>query len=440
MDTKLLQQFTNDFEQLLESEYNYDVIVKIDEQSFKLHSLVLYQRSSFFREKLSRGIKKNSDNIIEITVPRISPNNFKILIKYIYTGTITIKDVEPSTIFDLLISFNELDFEELVNYIQSNLMNDKAPWLRFKFFKVYESCFLYDDFEALQTFYIDILAEYPNLIFDANEFNMVEESDLVTLLKRDDLQLEESKIWDKIIQWGKENTQNLPFNITQWTNENFLALKTTLNNCIPLIRYFQMSGKDLVTKVKPYKQILGPNLWEDITTSEISSWIDRNSSTYDIRCIPYEFKLLLRGSKDGFDFESFDALCVDIPGTVIVMKVNKTNEILGGYNPLVWPSDNDECLETPDSFIFSLKSQNLPTSILSRIRNANIAVGYDSRNSYSRQGPYFADSFFYVGNKKWNYSYENDHEKQLRDDEEYGDVFFVDEIEVFQVLKKQMKV
>ncbi|RIB15731.1 hypothetical protein C2G38_2191746 [Gigaspora rosea] len=414
MDTKFLQQFSNDFEQLLESEYNYDVIVKIDEQSFKLHSLVLYQHSSFFREKLSRAIKKN--NIIEITVPRISPSNFKILIKYIYTSTITIKDLEPFTIFDLLISFNELDFEELVNYIQLNLMNNKAPWLRFKFFKVYESCFLYDDFEALQTFYIDILAEYTNLIFDANEFNIVEE----------------------------KNTQDLPFNITQWTNENFLALKTTLNNCIPLIRYFQISGKDLVTKVKPYKQILGPNLWEDITTkfmvpnesvssiilparkiffnfinqssiineehfAEISSWIDRNSSTYDIRCIPYEFKLLLRGSKDGFDFESFDALCVDILGTVIVIKVNKTNEILGGYNPLVWPSDNDE-------------------------------FGYDSRNSYSRHGPYFGGSFLNVGDKKWNYSYENDHEKQLRDDEEYEDMFFFDEIEVFQVLKNQMKV
>ncbi|RIB27684.1 hypothetical protein C2G38_2159987 [Gigaspora rosea] len=413
MDTILFQHFSNDFAQLLESEYNYDVVIKLDEQSFKLHSLIYLHWYNFIKFPL--------------------------------------KDIDSSTIFDLLISFHELDFEELVIYIQLYLINDKALWLRFKFFKVYYTCFLYDDFEALQTFYIDIFAEYPSLIFDANEFNLVDESDLVTLLKRDDLQLEESKIWDKMIQWGKENTQDLPFNITQWTNENFLALKTTLNNCISLIQYFQMFGKDLVTKVKPYKQILDPNLWDDITTkimapnesvssiilparkiffnfinhssiineehfAEISSWIDRNSSTYDIRCIPYEFKLLLRGSKDGFEFESFDTLCADIPGTVIVMKVNKMNELLGGYNPLVWSSDSDEC----------------------RIKNADIAIGYDS--SANNYGPYFSNSFLMWGNKKWYYNtYENDHEKLLRDEEEDGNGFFVDEIEVFQVLKNQMK-
>ncbi|CAG8586231.1 5549_t:CDS:1, partial [Scutellospora calospora] len=48
MSTKLFERFSNDFAQLLESEYDYNVIVKVEEQSFKLHSLVLYQRSSFF--------------------------------------------------------------------------------------------------------------------------------------------------------------------------------------------------------------------------------------------------------------------------------------------------------------------------------------------------------------------------------------------------------
>ncbi|CAG8799566.1 12547_t:CDS:1, partial [Cetraspora pellucida] len=67
-----------DFAQLLESEYDYNVIVKVGEKSFKLHSLVLYQRSSFFRKELSTAAKKN--NIIEITLTNIPVEAFKILI------------------------------------------------------------------------------------------------------------------------------------------------------------------------------------------------------------------------------------------------------------------------------------------------------------------------------------------------------------------------
>ncbi|CAG8686484.1 1433_t:CDS:1, partial [Scutellospora calospora] len=39
ISTELLECFSNDFAQLLESEYDYNVIAKVNEQSFKLHSL-----------------------------------------------------------------------------------------------------------------------------------------------------------------------------------------------------------------------------------------------------------------------------------------------------------------------------------------------------------------------------------------------------------------
>ncbi|RIB27406.1 hypothetical protein C2G38_2160616 [Gigaspora rosea] len=79
--SQLLVRFSNDFAQLLESKYDYNVIVKVGQKSFKLHSLVLYQRSSFFRQELTTATKKN--NIIEITLTDITVEAFKILIKVI---------------------------------------------------------------------------------------------------------------------------------------------------------------------------------------------------------------------------------------------------------------------------------------------------------------------------------------------------------------------
>ncbi|RIB22777.1 hypothetical protein C2G38_2140073 [Gigaspora rosea] len=375
--------------------------VKVDKQSFKLHSQVLYQRSSFFRQELTTATKKN--NIIEITLTDTSIEAFKILITYIYTGTIPLEEVEPSIIFDLLVPSKKLGLVELVEYIQSYLIDNKAFWLRLKFTQVYSTSFQDNNFKALQTFCTDILAKHPNLIFDSNDFTSIQENALVTLLKRDDLQVEESEIWDKVIQWGKAKTPDLPFELKQWTEKNFLDLKNTLSKCIPLIRYFQMSGEEILAKVKPYQQILGFNLWDDIST---------------------------RGSRDGFTRETFHQLCDNLPGTVVVIKVDSTNEILGGYNSLVWTSkDQLEWFTTTDSFVFSLKTQNLPNSILSRIIHANKVIG--CANYY---GPVFSSSFWmHDDSKQWYYVHDNsDYEKPIGSNKSY---FFIDEFEVFQVLK-----
>ncbi|RIB02137.1 hypothetical protein C2G38_2228663 [Gigaspora rosea] len=163
--TKLLERFSNDFAQLLETEYDYNVVVKVGNQNFKLHSLILYQRSSFFRKELSTAIKQN--NIIEITLADTSVESFKILIKYIYTGKVRFEEVEPSIIFDLLV---------------------------------------------------------PS-IFDSDEFTSIQENALITLLNRDDLQIEESEIWDKVIQWGKAKTPDLPSDLKTMDREEFFRFK-----------------------------------------------------------------------------------------------------------------------------------------------------------------------------------------------------------------------
>ncbi|RIB02138.1 hypothetical protein C2G38_2050290 [Gigaspora rosea] len=235
-----------------------------------------------------------------------------------------------------------------------------------------------------------------------------------------------------------------------------------------------MSGKDIIAKVKPYRQIIEVNLWDDITTkfidhnalisttilparkkipvqlpirevhfvnpssiindehfAEISSWIDCCSSIYDVTKIPYKFNLLLRGSRYGFTRETFHRLCDNIPGTVVVINVNGTNEIIGGYNPLIWTTNNPlKWSITTDSFIFSLKTENLPNSILSRIIHANEVIGCSHEH-----GPIFGRSVFMVNdNKRWYYDhYDSSYEKRLRSED--TDNLLIDEFEAFQVLK-----
>ncbi|RIB30618.1 hypothetical protein C2G38_2152060 [Gigaspora rosea] len=165
--------------------------------------------------------------------------------------------------------------------------------------------------------------------------------------------------------------------------------------------------------------------------AKISSWIDyhRSTYTYEISKIPYRFRLLYRGSRDGFSCKSFHELCDHLISTVVVIKTANKNEILGGFNPLSWSSDNQmKWLRTPLSFIFSLK----PNSILSRTIGEGSAIG-----CYFDNGPVFGHDFFMTKyDRTWHYNgagicYEN--EKRLRDFN--GDIK-IDEVEVFQVLRK----
>ncbi|RGB40428.1 hypothetical protein C1646_663895 [Rhizophagus diaphanus] len=69
----------------------------------------------------------------------------------------------------------------------------------------------------------------------------------------------------------------------------------------------------------------------------ISKWIDRLEITDELKN-SYEFKLILRGSRDGFTPEKFHEICDNKSPTITIIKVKDSDEILGGYNPTIWKS------------------------------------------------------------------------------------------------------
>ena len=102
----------------------------------------------------------------------------------------------------------------------------------------------------------------------------------------------------------------------------------------------------------------------------ISKWINRSETTDKT----YEFKLILRGSRDGFSASKFHEICNNKSHTISVIKVKDSNEILGGYNPIMWKS-NMSFGTTKDSFIFSFKNNDtIENYILSRVMDKNFAI------------------------------------------------------------------
>ncbi|KAG9285138.1 hypothetical protein G9A89_008485 [Geosiphon pyriformis] len=206
----------------------------------------------------------------------------------------------------------------------------------------------------IRTFYahLPILAArspyFCSIVFNSEDFTSLTENALSLILTRDDLNIEESEIWEKIVEWGVAKLDNniQTKNVLYWTDENFHAFKESIERLLPLIRFFNISSVDFYHKVKPFVRILLGTLYEDLLHHYLIPSSHQNS-------------------RDGFTPADFHRLCDDKGATVTLIKVKGTGQLIGGYNPQLWHT-RDEFLGGKGSFIFSLGAGKAGNAKLSK--------------------------------------------------------------------------
>jgi hypothetical protein len=380
-------------------------------------------------------------------------------------------------IFRVLAAADELLLQELVDYLQNYFIENKIEWMEQNFELTHRISFQSNSLSEIQKLCTNFMVKSPEKIFKSLDFTSLPEKSLVSLIKRDDLQMKEIEVWNHVLKWGLAQNQNLISDPDTWTSEDFKMMKNTLQNCIPLIRFFSLSSKEFLHKVSPYKKLLNHQIYKDLLgsymdpdsepnsnnsslprdlkideiidskiinlniASIISRWIDKvdiNNKFAYLRelYLPYNFKLLLRGSQNGFSPKKFHELCNDKPNTVTFIKVTGTGEILGGYNPSIWKSSGNWG-QSYYSFIFSFKNKNeFDKLILSHVKNMDKALYYPGWH-----GPSFGSSDLQLsvsigGNKSNNFDYnickQTYYEKRIRNTE---NLFYIEEYEVFQIIR-----
>ncbi|RIB24642.1 hypothetical protein C2G38_2031708 [Gigaspora rosea] len=262
MAVKFFDKLSSNYLELLEDKEDFNVIIKVGESPpnakiFQAHSTILRYRSLYFRNELG-NISKDKKNIKTLDLKNISIQQFEIMIKYIYGGIILLENHNTSFIFELMLVAYEFFFDELAKHLETHLIETESHshWLRLNFTRIYQKIFQNNKPQELQKWCNDIVVKYPDTIFDSEDFFSLQENALVSLISRDDLQMKEVTIWNHVIKWGIAQNPGLPSDPDDWSNENFLALKTNLRNCLSHIRYFQMSSDEIIDNVRPYKKIL----------------------------------------------------------------------------------------------------------------------------------------------------------------------------------------
>jgi hypothetical protein len=288
----------------------------------------------------------------------------------------------------------------------------------------------------LQEFCLETICLNPEILFNSDNFINLPASLLEIILKRDNLNLAEIKVWESLIKWGLAQGQTLDQDVTKLNQENFNQFQRILYKFIPLIRFYEISSDDYFSKVKPYKKILSKELRDDILkfhmvsgytpTHKISprypkydsnqqldsvlinpiqghlvifaNWIDKKGENNKYtKTIPYKFNLLYRANRDGYTTKAFHDKCDNKGATIVIIKINGTEQIVGGYNPFDWDSSG-KYKNTTNSFIFSFTNRN-------DIKTAKVGYnnGSNSIGCYSNYGPIFGGHFFTQNNiNYWN--------------------------------------
>jgi hypothetical protein len=369
--------------------------------------------------------------------------------------------LQSQELLDLLIAVDELNIQTLVSCIQKYLINHQYEILHHNPIEALETVYQFDTFSSLRDFFLDTICDKPEILFNYDNLIKLRAPILELFLERDDLLLDEIEIWNNLIKWCLGQHPSIQHDIKKWNKEEIAIMKNTLDKFIPLIRFHHISSENFYLKVYPFKVLLSNNLINELLEfymvpnkkpnhiiypprspkfdtliiksqhfAIFSSWIEKkDASYYNLRNIPYYFKLIYRASINGASSEIFHEKCDNKGATIIVAKIKNSNHIFGGYNPLDWDLSNNY-KSTFDSFIFSFTNRhNIKTAEVG-YSNGQISIG-----CYRSHGPIFGYYLVYLDTKWFVNSSYSDNYPSIKILTSSGNIN-VDDYEVFQVIKK----
>ncbi|GBC27268.2 carbohydrate-binding module family 13 protein [Rhizophagus irregularis DAOM 181602=DAOM 197198] len=407
--------------------------------------------------KLSQNLLEilNDEEYYDIT---IEVEIFGIILRYIYGGKISLEEYNISDIVKIMIAAKELSLKELISYLESFLIEYKANWLEQNFDLIYQISFEDNTFLELQKYCEVLISKEPNKIFNSPNFPSISEKLLITLIQNDNFQMNEIQVWEHVIKWGLAQNPELSSDLISLSKDNFDTLRNTLQQCIPYIRFRNLTSKEFLHNIFPFREILPKKLYVELLkfflnsnyrpsekfSSEsvdsviisnqhvelISKWINKTGELSS-SC---KFKLLYRDSRDrpselNSNFNKFREICKNKSRTVVVSKVRDSNKILGGYNPIVWKFIYGTYGSTKDSFIFSFDNNNIGNYILSRVKEEKKAI----YNGSCSIGPSFNNDLYLY---KDIFNQLRICCKQCSYEKHIGEInhLYIEEFEVFQIV------
>ena len=184
-----------------------DVHLKVGEEVFTAHRIVLAASSDYFHAMFSHGMKESNQEVIELKDENISAAALKIVLDSIYSGDILVHD---ENVFEILVAADHLQVTSVVqqccDYLQTQFVQ-----LRFDVQTYCQICTIADRHgltdlqEATQS---KMASMYKDVCENEEFLSHVDANQYSSLLSRDDLSApSETFVFKSVMQWIKHKKE-----------------------------------------------------------------------------------------------------------------------------------------------------------------------------------------------------------------------------------------
>ena len=184
-----------------------DVRLKVREDIFPAHRIVLAANSDYFDRMLTNGMKESNQELIELKDESISPDAFKIIIDSIYTGDLRVNE---ENVFEVLAAADHLRVTTVVEQCCDFL---KREFIQLRL-DLHNYCLLSTvadrhGLRDLQEAAEKKMASMFKDICESEEFlTYVGADQILSLLSRDDLSApSETFVFKSVMQWIKQKKE-----------------------------------------------------------------------------------------------------------------------------------------------------------------------------------------------------------------------------------------
>ena len=180
-----------------------DVRLKVGEDLFPAHRIVLAANSDYFHAMFAHGMKESNQEVIELKDEIISTKALKIVMNFIYSGDIHVND---ENVFEVLLAADHLQVKSVAKQCCDYLQTEFVQF-RFDVQTYCRICTIADrhGLADLQEATHRKMASMYKEICESGEFlSYIDADQLSSLLSRDNLSApSESFVFKSVIQWIK---------------------------------------------------------------------------------------------------------------------------------------------------------------------------------------------------------------------------------------------
>ncbi|XP_065085350.1 BTB/POZ domain-containing protein 9 [Ochlerotatus camptorhynchus] len=289
-EIELTARFSEQMAQLCMS-YDYsDVTFIVENEKLPAHRVILAARSEYFRALLYGGLSESTQNEIHLKIPLKA---FKALLKYIYSGNMSLAQMKEENILDTLGLANQYGFTDLEIAI--------SDYLR-QVLSLNNVCAILD---AAKLFGLEGLTNVCHAFLDRNAeailqyetFKTLSQDAICSLLMRDSFFAPEVQIFQAVHDWCKCNSEG-----------------GNVDAVVSQVRFSLMTLEQLLHVVRP-SGILDPDHLLDAIAEKTAStqlpyrgalWPEENvaCNKFNSRTIQGELRsALLDGDTTSYDME-----------------------------------------------------------------------------------------------------------------------------------------